>query len=296
LKNFKTIATALLAAALLASFAACGYLPERAGISSATEAVTTEAVTEPAPPVEQSYIFVNTLPELVVNNSFPTLVRRVREKHEQNEDTVGWLFIPGTTTNEEVLINDDPKDFNKFYERKGFDKLYSWQGVLYSDFRGKFGDGAKEDLLSNTVIYGHNLGPGYEDVKFGPLMRFSEEDFARTTPYVCFSTREEDLVWEVFSVFYVTVDLRYNVPDLAGEEFVEIVSESRARSLYNYETDVGAYDKIITMSTCCYYVPGIGMVEYPSDYRFVVMAKLIEKSDATKEEADFEVNPAPKEP
>lgn len=283
----------LLSLCLLLSLAACGgNVPELADTSSEPESGT---VSQPESP-KLDYYFINTLPEPNFQIRFPTFLEVVDEKYSQNDHTVGWLQIPGSEINEEVLCYTDPDDRNQYYIRRGFDREYYWPGVLYGDFRTKFGEGKREELSSNIVIYGHNLGKGHETEKFAPLLLFNDEEFARKTPYVYFSTRAEDLVWEVFAVFYVTVEMPYNRPDLTAGEFAAVIDECRKRSLYNYDTKVSAADKIVTLSTCCYSVPGIGTVPYPSDYRYVVMAKLVNPYDADKTEASFEVNPAPKAP
>lgn len=279
-KHAKLLAL-LLALVMVFSMTACGKKTEEAEPSES----------------EGSDRYVNNLSEEEEEpGNFPTYIEQVQEKYEQNDHTVGWLEVPGTHINDVVVCNTAPDDNNNYYYRRNFEREYSWNGVFYADFRCKFGEGDKEDLASNTVIYGHTMSEDIDGVMFAPLKYFEQEDFAKETPYIYFSTLKEDLVWEVFSVFYGTVELPYNQPNPSSTDFEEIINECRKRSIYTYDTDVSADDKVLTLSTCVYSVPGIGKVSYPNNYRYAVMAKLVEKKNATKTEASFTVNPDPKAP
>lgn len=240
--------------------------------------------------------FVNTL-ELPLGPyarfALPKLTAQVNEKYTQNSDTVGWLQIPNTTIDDVVVWY--PGDENEFYYRKNFEKRQSFGGVFYADFRCKF-DGKADDLSQNTVIYGHSMSdnPSHETKLFSPLKFFKDEDFARENPYIYFSTTDEDLLWEVFAVFFATVELPYNIPELP--DFLSTVGECRARSIYNYDVGVTESDKILTLSTCTYSMPDGRSLTYPNDYRFAVMAKLVTDKSNLKTEARLTINPEPKAP
>lgn len=276
----KSLAALLLCSILFLS--ACGSKPQPTDIPSEKE------------PEAASHFYINTLEAPGVQSGLPNLVDLVGEKKEINSDTVGWLQVPGTHIDDVVLWY--PGDVNAYYYRLGFDKKYSFNGVFYADYRNTFGSGKREELSNNTVIYGHTISEDINGVKFAPLKHYAQEEFARENPYVYFSTADEDMAWEVFAVFYATVDLPYNRPDLGPTEFGNIISECVKRSIYTYDTQVSATDKVLTLSTCTYTVPGKGSVGYPNPYRYVVMAKLVDKGTATKTEATFELNPSPKEP
>lgn len=281
------IASRLLATvlALLVFATGCGKEPEP---------VEPESIPEQRPAATR---FINAMSGVELPSSpFPRYVKQVREKYELNSDTVGWLDVPGTHINDVVVCRDDPNDLNKYYYRRNFQKEWSFNGLFYADFRNRFGEGKADELSKNTVIYGHTMSEDYNGVMFAPIYYFTSEDFAKETPYIYFSTMKEDLVWEVFSVFYSTVSLPYNRPDLEPQAHAEMIKEVRARSLYNYDTEVTADDKLLTLSTCTYRVPGVGKVSYPNNYRYVIMAKMVSRADADKTEAAFTKNPAPKAP
>lgn len=275
----------ILALVLAVSLAACGGKDPEPTESSAPE------VSEAG----EKY-FINTLADTIEVGGFPKYTEKVKEYYERNADTVGWLDIPGNAMSDVVVCKQDPADENNFYYRRDFNGNKSQAGVFYADFRSRFGEGSAGELPRNTVIYGHSLSADWDGVMFAPLKYFTDEEFAKKTPYIFFSTAKEDMVFEVFSVMYATVNLPYNNPNPTDAEFSDLINECVKRSLYTYDVEVTANDKIISLSTCTYSIPGKGTVPYPSDYRYVVMAKLVEKSEATKTEAAFEVNPAPKEP
>ena len=231
-------------------------------------------------------------PETIIPDSH----LRAQEKFTLNDDTVGWLQVPGTTVDDVVLWY--PHD-NDFYHRRDFDHNYSKTGVYYADFRSSF-QGGRDGLSQNTVIYGHSMEDEPDGPIFSQLKKFLDEDFAKKHPYISFSTTDEDMVWEVFAVFhcYVADDrtnnfMYYNSPVFeSAQAYSDVISEAMKRSYYTYDTQVTADDKILTLSTCCYNITPA----YPNNYRYAVMAKLVDADSVLKEKASFQVNPSPKEP
>lgn len=272
--------------------AACATVPEPV---PGPEAVPQE-VTPPTPETGDGKSFVNTL-ELpggpYAKFALPKLTAQVQEKYGQNSDTVGWLQVANTTIDDVVVWY--PEDENEFYYRRNFDKRTSFNGLFYADFRCKF-DGTAAGLSQNTVIYGHSMSddPIHESKLFSPLKLYKNEDFARENPYIYFSLSGEDLIWEVFAVFFATEQLPYNIPDPA--EFLRTIGECRARSLYNYDVGVTENDKILTLSTCTYSLPDGTPLAYPNKYRYAVMAKLVTDRSALKSEARITKNHEPKAP
>lgn len=272
------------------TIAACTTAP------SAEPVPVPQEITPPTPETGDGESFVNTLelpPGPYARFALPRLTAQVHEKYTQNSDTVGWLQVPNTTIDDVVVWY--PGDENEFYYRKNFEKRNSFGGVFYADFRCKF-DGTAEGLSPNTVIYGHSMSddPNHESKLFSPLKFYKNEDFARENPYIYFSTSNEDLVWEVFAVFFATEYLPYNIPDLSG--FLSTIGECRARSIYNYDVGVTEKDKILTLSTCTYSLPDGTSLSYPNIYRYAVMAKLVTDKSDLKSEARITKNSEPKAP
>ncbi|MFA9379787.1 MAG: sortase domain-bontaining protein, partial [Acetanaerobacterium sp.] len=103
-----------------------------------------------------------------------------------------------------------------------------------------------------------------------------------------FSTKEDDMLWQVFATFTTDTDFYYIEPEPTDDDFMFIVSEAYERSEHYFDVDVTPEDKILTLSTCTY------KYGRRTDQRFVVMAKLLPGKEATP--ADVYQNENPKLP
>ena len=290
---YRRILAWLLLAAVIFSLAGCG-------------AKTPEVVEEEDPAMQTEGI--DTLLAFFNPLAIPTaasksgllaidLMRKAKEKVPLNGDTVGWLQVPNTEIDDVILWY--PGDRNAYYLRRDFNKventgpLQTQYGSYFADYRCTF-DGGRQGLSHNTVLYGHSMEDDPDGGGFSQLKKYLDEDFAKANPYIYFSTTDEDMAWEVFAVFYSTVELPYNRPNMATAELsqMQILSECLKRSIYSYDTDLSAEDKILTLSTCCYNFT----TSYPNNYRYVVMAKLVKPGEILAEEAALVKNPSPKAP
>jgi len=230
----------------------------------------------------------------------PELSALAREYHVRNEDTVGWLYVPNTTTiNEFVLWY--PHDANSFYLRRDFYGNYSFDGVYFADFRTEWGDFMRENISRNIVVYGHSLDGNPDGTLFSQLKRWQDEEWARNNPHVFFSTLEEDMAWEIFSVHFSNIWVPYNTPNPDDELFQFIIDDAKARSLWIYDDiEVTIEDTIITFSTCVYSIPAVSSptgapipLSYPNNYRFVIMARLACPYEPLVDVASLSANPSP---
>lgn len=252
-----------------------------------------------SPPAEQMEIEDNALPplpevveELPPEILLPSFLEVIAEKYALNSDTIGWLYVPGTSIDDVVLHY--PHDANEFYLRRNFEGRTSMAGSYFADFRNTF-NGLADGLSRNTIIYGHslNMDDDPDAPYFDQLKRFLDEDFARQNPYIFFSVAEQDLMWEVFAVYYTTTSLPYNMPEFTDVGFAAIIEEMTARSEFIYDVQVLPEDRILTLSTCTYvFTPGV----YPNRYRFVISARLVEEGEELRQEANLERNPSPRAP
>ncbi|MDR2931612.1 MAG: class B sortase [Oscillospiraceae bacterium] len=274
-KKFKSSLSLLIAAIILiTSFSACSSRGGEGSDISDEASVSSE-------PKEGAGITSDTM------ESSPNLAPLASEKWAENNDTVGWLRVPGTTIDDVVVWKEGDNDF---YLRRNFEKRHFYNGVYYADKRSTFGEGSVDDLGRNTVIYGHSMSDNKDDVKFGPVRYYLDEDFAKTHPYIYFSTTEDDLAWEVVAVFYTHWDIPYNRNDLSFDEFKDMYGEVTDRSVYTYDHELKESDKFLTLSTCVYSLPDKGALEYPNVYRFGIMARLVEPGEELKKEASFVKN------
>ena len=241
---------------------------------------------QPSPPTEETV-------RATIAYIMPRFGERISQYNEKNADTVGWLMIPGTSIDNAILIN--PADHLDFYLVHAFDRTPDPNGTFSIDFRVNIGSGLRSDISRNIPIYAHNFTDNPYGELFDQLKRFLNPEFVRANPYVFFSTAAEDMVWEVFAVFHAHVDLPFIIPDLDPETFSEVMDVVYAASIFDFGVNITEQDRIITLMTCSYYVPGVGALPFDveNDYRFVVMARLVSPEEALREYATFTVNENP---
>ena len=208
-----------------------------------------------------------------------------------NSDVVGWLRIPNTNINYPVVVGPN----NNYYTSLGYDKNYSYYGVIWADSDTKFGTSSQ--ISQNTVLYGHNwtnytatpfIGRA-ADIMFGQLPSFHYINFCRSTPYIHYSTEAQSMTWKVFAVFYTEESFNYIASDPGTSGLQYIINEAKARSLHDFNVDVNASDKILTLSTC---TRAYGQT---NQQRFVVMARLMRPGE-TISEVSITPNPDFKRP
>ncbi len=182
----------------------------------------------------------------------------------QNQDTVGWIYIPGTKVNNSVLQAQD----NNAYLRRNEANEEDIFGAYFVDYECAVGD--REKLSPNTIVYGHSdLKDNPDGLRFSQLFKFLDPVFARNTPVIQFSTMEDYMGWEVFAVCYADVSFPYFYPSPEGG-VEQLAAEAMEMSLYDYGVEVGPEDKILTLSTCT-----VKFGENDRNHRLLVMAKLL---------------------
>ena len=266
----------LLALCMVFAFAACGKDPANPDPVDPSN---------PAGPVDPANPDDPTQPtkEEQLKELQKTMLENTLAMQQKNKDTIGWIYIDGTTVND-VVVKVNYNDDNKYYLRRNANGENDNDGCYYADWRCKTGN--RNSISKNTVVYGHNLGrsasgliPDYQNhangPKFAQLLKYQDEEFAKTHPYIYYSTIEEDMVWQVFAVFYTDIKFDYIEPNPADATFNSLLKKAQDLSFYNYDVEVSSNDKILTLSTCTYRMADDTKLHYPNDYRYVVMAKLL---------------------
>lgn len=274
----------LLALCIVFAFAACGKDPANPDPVDPSN---------PAGPVDPANPDDPTQPtkEEQLKELQKTMLENTLAMQQKNKDTIGWIYIDGTTVND-VVVKVNYNDDNKYYLRRNANGENDNDGCYYADWRCKTGN--RNSISKNTVVYGHNLGrsangliPDYQNhangPKFAQLLKYQNEEFAKTHPYIYYSTIEEDMVWQVFAVFYTDIKFDYIEPNPADATFNSLLKKAQDLSFYNYDVEVSSNDKILTLSTCTYRMADDTKLHYPNDYRYVVMAKLL-PADAVLED------------
>ncbi|MCL2578682.1 MAG: class B sortase [Oscillospiraceae bacterium] len=282
--NMKRLILILVALAML--LAACQAAPAEAGPEPEIEPITDEIRSEL--PTESG--------GAAIGDIAPQFGAFIAQYHAMNEDTVGWLMIPGTSIDNAIVIN--PKGDPGFYTEHAFDRTPDPNGTFSTDFRVNIGSGLRSDISRNIPLYAHNFTDNPYGELFDQLKRFLNPEFVRETPYVFFSTSAEDMVWEVFAVFHTHVDFPYIIPDLDPETFYEVMNVALAASIFDFRAAITEHDRILTLTTCTFDVPGVGVLPFDviPDYRFVVMARLVSPDETLRETATFFVNDNPLTP
>lgn len=274
----------LLALCMVFAFAACGKDPANPDPVDPSN---------PAGPVDPANPDDPTQPtkEEQLKELQKTMLENTLAMQQKNKDTIGWIYIDGTTVND-VVVKVNYNDDNKYYLRRNANGENDNDGCYYADWRCKTGN--RNSISKNTVVYGHNLGRSANGLgtdyknhangpKFAQLLKYQNEEFAKTHPYIYYSTIEEDMVWQVFAVFYTDIKFDYIEPNPADATFNSLLKKAQDLSFYNYDVEVSSNDKILTLSTCTYRMADDTKLHYPNDYRYVVMAKLL-PADAVLED------------
>ena len=174
----------------------------------------------------------------------------------QNKDTIGWIQVNGTNINYPFVQTNN----NDFYLNHSFDKTSNGGGWLFMDYRNN-----KNDFDKNTIIYGHGRK---NNTLFGTLNKILSNNWVENSNnyVVKLSTENENTLWQVFSVYKIPTTSDYLQISFNENEFVNFSNKLLSRSIYDFQTNVNEYDKILTLSTC-----------YNNDEKTVLHAKLIKR-------------------
>lgn len=176
----------------------------------------------------------------------------------ENNDTVGWIFVDNSNINYPVVQTTD----NKFYLTHDFNKEYNDAGWIYMDYRNN-----NEQFDKNTIIYGHSR---LDKSLFGTLRNATTEEWFnnKDNHIIKFSTPYENTMWMVFSTYTIKAEGYYLKTDFENDSEYKIwLDEMEKRSKFNYNTEVTTDNQVLTLSSC-YTTDGV---------RVVVHAKLIKK-------------------
>ncbi len=165
----------------------------------------------------------------VDENGFDTRLSTLIEK---NPDTVGWLWIDGTTLSYPVMRGEK-------YSQTGFDKKGSAPYVNESaDFRA-----AMQNILINSDKEGTE-NPLFE------IKNYKSLSFYKSHPVINLVSTAGESEWKVFGVFLAGSDFEYyNYPKfLNSEELYFYVDCVRARSIIDTAVDIRDGDVLMTLS------------------------------------------------
>ena len=192
----------------------------------------------------------------------PDVLDEYKTLYEKNKKLIGWLKIDDTNIDYPVMQTTD----NEYFLTHNINQQKDRNGALFLD---------KDcDVLApstNLIVYGHHMRSGN---MFGTLDKYSSEEYYKEHPVIQFDSIYEKGTYEVMYVFRSRI---YNEEDvvfkyyqfidaMSQQEFDSNMQEMAAMSLYDTGVTASYGDRLLTLSTCDYYV---------DDGRFVVVAKRI---------------------
>lgn len=200
--------------------------------------------------------------------------QKLTRLYAQNKETVGWLYIPGTSINTPIVQHKD----NDFYLTKNFYGSYTRYGCVYADYQNK-----KNTLSKNTVIYGHDMSCG---TAFYDLNRYDDIEWYKKNPVIQYCTLNGNYTFLIYTAFLTTVNSKddggymfnFIEPNMTDSNFAGFIEQVNQRALYTTGVDLKASDRIINLSTCNYtYTNYIGR---KVDTRLVVIGRLLRSGES----------------
>lgn len=181
------------------------------------------------------------------------------ELEDINSDVCGWIQVNGTNINYPFVQTNN----NDYYLTHSFYKDYNEAGWVFLDYRNSV-----QSLHQNTIIYAHSR---IDTTMFGSLKKLLNSNWYndKNNHIIKLSTKKQNTLWQVFSVYHIPTTSDYLKVDFdSSEQFSSFAKMLQDRSVYSFNTSVGGNDKILTLSTC-----------YSNGEKMVMHAKLIKYSN-----------------
>lgn len=208
------------------------------------------------------------------------IIEGFKPLYSENNDTVAWIRIGGTTVDHVVLQTDNHDD----YLRTTFHGDYYVGGSIFMDYRNQLRTGGHETLAKNTILYGHYLKN--QRGMFSDLDKYMDVEYYKEHPVIELSTLYGNFKWKIIGAFIAAYNEKddnalfyYWNDDFSDECTLGFANEVAFRSYFqNPSVDVLPSDKFITLSTCSHALDVGGMV----NARFVVVARLVRYGESAE--------------
>lgn len=187
----------------------------------------------------------------------PLIDVNLAELKKINPDTKGWIQVRGTDINFPFVQSSN----NDYYLTHSFDKTRNQAGWVFLDYRNDI-----NGLNLNTILYAHGRVGG---TMFGSLKNIIGSSWYsnRDNHVVRVSSEHENTLWQVFSVYKIETTNDYLQTSFSNKtDYKSFLGVVKDRSALNFEGNVNANDKILTLSTC-----------YNKAEKIVMHAKLIKR-------------------
>ena len=240
----------LLAAFGISAFMVGSYLmegKEQEQLNSELSQIVSNAQTTAAPETTEAPEETTQATTAPVETTEAGMLPGYAEIYEMNNDTVGWIKLPGTPLDYPVLQTPDQENF---YLYRDFNKADSKRGSIY----------AREvcditEPSDNITIYGHNMADGS---MFAALNSYVNKHAWEANPLIFFDTLTEYHTYKIFAVFKTSANIGQG---FSYHQFVDAETEAKfdefvatCKSLAFYDTGITPVygDKLICLSTCEY--------------------------------------------
>lgn len=163
---------------------------------------------------------------------------------ERNPEVYAWITIPGTAIDYPVLQSETD---NAYYLTHTIDGTQSPEGSIYTENYN-----SKDFEDSNTVIYGHDMKNGS---MFQNLLNYQDRSFFDANREVIIYTPDAIRHYQIFAAYlyddrHLMQSFDFDDP-VVYEQYLNMVLSTRdMNSCIDTQTQIGADDKIITLSTC----------------------------------------------
>lgn len=165
------------------------------------------------------------------------LTNKVRTFQNSCENSVGWLYIPGTNINYPIMQASD----NDYYLHRATDGSYLYAGSLFMDCKngGDFGD-------FRSIIYGHNMKNG---TMFAELPNYLGEEYFKNHSFGWLTTGNNVQLVDFFAVANIKDTSPLYDLNLSAGKWENLL---RQESEIYKEVDFSEDDNLIMLSTCTY--------------------------------------------
>lgn len=159
---------------------------------------------------------------------------------ELNSDTVGWLQVNNTNIDYPVVQSSN----NDYYLTRNYKKNKDTSGWLFMDYRN-------DEESKHTIIYGHSNSS--TNVMFGTLNKVLQSSWHtnKNNQIIEYSSLNQTMKWQIFSIYTIPETSDYLRTDfLSDNDYLQFVKMLKNRSIYNFNVEITATDRIISLSTC----------------------------------------------
>lgn len=184
------------------------------------------------------YVNSNALEEKK-SHSYVSRVESWQKKYH-NQDIVGFLTIPGTDIDEEVVQGED----NEFYLSHGIDKEKNLIGSVFLDYRVKINS-------RKNLIYSHNSST--LDVPFKELENYYQEDYFKTHKKIILEDANEKQEYQIFSIFVETNDWQFMKVKFTETQWLEHLKYLEDKSWFKTQNEWNNQDEILILQTCSHH-------------------------------------------